>query len=113
MVRKKVCPSCGTTLTQEKYQLYCDNCKTMIDQEKFYPLKITVFHNTTIDDPEHVEDFEFCSWKCVREWLIKNLTKIKKLDFINLPYICQTKRGFSKTQYVDFLDGFLRDFVGV
>lgn len=94
----KVCDKCGSQLTPEKYDEFCDYCKEKITKE--IHLQITTFfkgHDNTRND-------EFCSWKCVFAWL-KNLPYNKeRIQFIALPYInSMVKRDFGK-DYDAFID---------
>jgi len=93
----KVCDKCGSRLTPEEYDEFCDHCKEKISKEVH--LEVTTHFNG--DEWRH--DY-FCSWKCVFAWL-KNLPYDKeRIQFMNLPYInSMLKRNFGK-DYNAFID---------
>ena len=76
-----VCDKCGSELISEKYSHFCDNCKMMTNGDNF---NVQIFWK---GDNKDAEDFEFCSLKCVREWLLKFPYNREEIQFITLPYI--------------------------
>ena len=82
VVPAKVCGECGSVLINEKYEDFCDHCKEKITRE--YPLRITVFFEGHKTD---TQDYQFCSWICLFDWL-KNMTLNKKMiNFLNIDHL--------------------------
>jgi len=62
----KTCERCGTQLTNDVYEDFCDICKEKIpNQDEQYPLRASVFHEGFGD----TTDYEFCSWNCFFDFL--------------------------------------------
>ena len=89
-LRKMVrCPKCGSVLTKEYVVVYCDNCGKEIERGESVSrdLVLSIFYE---DDCDHVDELDFCSWKCLREYLLK-MTKddleASEVGFMTLPFI--------------------------
>jgi hypothetical protein len=83
LTKDEVCPHCGAIKKLARLRVICDNCGKVICEGKqvHAELELTIF----IDFPE-TRSCHFCSWKCVREFLLK---LNEKFDFISLPYLRQ------------------------
>ena len=93
------CEQCGTQLTGEVYEDFCDICKEKIpSQDEQYPLRASVFHEEFGD----TTDYEFCSWKCFFEFLTNFPLNKQTVDFVSLPYISGSTSSFKEE-----LDNFL------
>lgn len=75
-----VCDKCGSILSNEEYDSFCDYCKTKIPEERY---EVGVFWKNH-EDATHLE---FCSLKCARAWLLKFPLNKERVEFIVLPYI--------------------------
>ena len=82
LMKEERCKCCGSLLRRAYVRLICDNCGKVIEEgEAVSPeFELTVFKHR-IDE---AEEKHFCSWKCVREWLLKF---DGDFDFITLPYL--------------------------
>ena len=81
-----VCGKCGSVLTNEEYDNFCDYCKNKVEEVR---TEITVFWK---DSDNHTTRREFCSLKCARTWLLKFPYNKEKVDFITLPYIFEASQ---------------------
>jgi len=90
--KREACEKCGRFIRIIQEASYgCDNCKKPIDdlintgntRYRDY-LEITVFHH----EGAPTERFQFCSWKCVFNFLKKTKTDY----FLSLPFL-----SFEKT----------------
>jgi hypothetical protein len=102
------CPTCRRITIQEEYEVHCDNCDKIITEEMGYPLKAQMFHTG-----HNADQYDFCSWNCVRTWIIKNAKKFKEdptSSFMTIEYVVFSNRAGGK--YPDDFDGFLRSFIG-
>jgi len=79
-----ICEHCGTTLTPREEACFCDNCKNKIPED--ISLHISVFWKGD-DDLNYTTRQEFCSMKCVRDWLLNFPYNKEKVEFITLPYV--------------------------
>ena len=79
------CGECGRFKKEVSPDVYgCDNCQKEIQRQldagKRQHLQMTVFRNPSDSGAEHLE---FCSWKCVLQYL----PKVNSNYFVNLPYL--------------------------
>lgn len=88
-----VCDKCGSQLKSEIYEYFCDNCKMKTSGDIF---NVEIFWK---GDNKDAENLEFCSLKCVREWLLNFPYNKEEVHFVTLPYISN----------VDDLQTFLRN----
>lgn len=103
------CPTCKQMTLSPEDDYFCDNCKKRIRRK--YPLTLTVYMRIELtrtcepedDNPSH----EFCSWKCVREFLSNLPYEKEKVWFINLPDISEQKKKGFDAEYKRFLKEFL------
>jgi hypothetical protein len=65
----------------EEYNHFCDNCKIMTNNDAF---SVEMYWKDESKDSEYLE---FCTLKCVREWLLKFLYNKEEVHFVTLPYI--------------------------
>jgi hypothetical protein len=99
------CKSCGHITEFEKTEEFCDQCKKLIDTNKVYPLRLTVF----VHGAEETYDANLCSWECVKRYLIDNKKKVLKAEFITLPYP-SNPHGNDK-DYASSMEDFFRVFL--
>ena len=82
-----VCEYCGLTKKPEEYDSFCDFCKNKLDPDFDKDTRITIFFK---DKPSGIEGhsyhYEFCSIKCLREFLQKLSLNKKMIEFFALPY---------------------------
>ncbi len=83
----KICEDCGSVLKSEQYDFFCDNCKTKIPSDKYvsgesYTTSILWKNGSCTNG-----DQDFCSLKCVREWLLNFPYNKNEVVSITLPYI--------------------------
>lgn len=76
-----VCDKCGSTLKSEEYDSFCDNCTNKICSKDSF--RVGIFWK----DGSDADDVEFCTLKCMREWLLKFPYNKDLVEFITLPYI--------------------------
>lgn len=76
-----VCDKCGSELKSEEYNHFCDNCKMMANKDTF---NVEICWKCDSKDPE---TFEFCTLKCVREWLLNFPYNKEEVQFVVFPYI--------------------------
>ena len=76
-----VCDKCGSELKSEAYDHFCDNCKMKTSKDTF---NLAIFWK---GDNKDAESLEFCSLKCVREWLLNFPYNREEVKFVTLPYI--------------------------
>ena len=95
---KEKCPYCGRIIKHEKTIIICDNCNQEISSRD-YALEFTIF---PLQDDKEAVHLHFCSWKCLKKFIIKNKTKLATCDFMVLPYL-----------HPYALDEFLKEFLGV
>lgn len=94
----KVCNKCGSQLTTEEYDEFCDYCKDKISKE------IHLEISTCFEGDNNWRHDCFCSWKCVFTWLKNFPYEKERIQFMNLPHInSMMKRDFGK-DYNAFLD---------
>lgn len=78
------CKTCNQITKPKQYSTFCDECNKQIDwnSEKGFPFQVTIFQR------EGSVDKDFCSSKCMFNWLLKNVKKFLKHkdDFITLDY---------------------------
>jgi hypothetical protein len=86
----KVCEDCGSRLTAEKYESFCDHCGAKIDLVE--QVHTTVFYKASATRPM---DREFCSWKCFIEWIVDLPFNVRRVEFISLPILGGSDRSFS------------------
>jgi len=80
-----ICEHCGTTLIHQKEAHFCDNCKVKIP-ENVNNLRISIFWKEDYSC-DHTDRQEFCSMKCVRDWLLNFPYNKERVEFITLPYV--------------------------
>jgi len=98
--KAKKCSKCNHIIKNQEEDIFCDTCQTLVRDKREYELYLTIFFET--DFPEiDSEDHEFCSWKCLKEFLRKlPKEKKKKIGHIYLPDI--SGKDFDK-ELSDFL----------
>lgn len=110
-MRKKIkeatkCDKCGATTSFEQYENVCDQCGKAFPQ-KVQVLRMTMFY------PSHNREArmsEFCSWECVKKYLLKNRKKFQNFAFIDLPHLVMAGYGPHET-YSDKSDNFFGAFM--
>jgi len=96
--KRKVCPCCGHITIEEKSTIVCDNCgKEVPYSENTNFLELGKFYYSDIA----MQRLHFCSWKCLREFIINHKEKLLDCDFMTLPYL-------HREDYENFLKEFLR-----
>ena len=99
----KTCERCGTQLTNDVYEDFCDICKEKIpNQDEQYPLRASVFHEGFGD----TTDYEFCSWNCFFDFLTNFPLNKQTVNFVSLPYISGSASNFKEE-----LDAFLEAMI--
>jgi len=94
---RKRCPCCGRIIKDEKSIIVCDNCgKTVPYGENENFLELSKFYYDA-----DMQRLHFCSWKCLREFIINHKEKLLDCDFMTLPYL-------HREDYENFLKEFLR-----
>ncbi len=73
-----VCDKCGSTLKNEEYEKFCDYCKMKVEGEGF---NITIFHKDISS-----KDEQFCTVKCLKDFLLNFPYNKEEIKFITLPY---------------------------
>ena len=78
--KQESCSTCGSITHFQEVKYFCDVCGKELSN---YELEIHCF-------PEnydlHTDDFNFCSWKCLRVFWKHMKDDLKKYGFIDLPY---------------------------
>lgn len=101
------CKACGQITEGSVEQSFCDNCGKQLPK-KMYPLDFTIFEKAG----EKTGRFEVDTWKCAREYFIKNKARIGRSWFVSLP--SPEFRGNSeRKQYCDSGENFFKDFLCV
>lgn len=77
-----VCKECGSELKSEVHETFCDNCKVKIKED---PFNIDIFWKDHTEDRS--DSLNFCTLKCMKEWLLKFPYNKNEVEFITLPYI--------------------------
>ena len=97
------CDKCGLVIEYERHEEFCDFCEKQISPN--YPLEITLFPH----DSEDAYHASLCSWKCVKNYLIKYKKKILKYNFITMPYLSFGKK--EKKDYIEKGKSFYQEFL--
>jgi len=76
-----ICEHCGTTLKHQEEAYFCDYCKKQFPVDNHHEVCVCygAGHN------QH-HDYEFCSAKCARQWLLE-FPMNKDFWYVNLPPI--------------------------
>lgn len=75
-----ICKECGSELKSKVHETFCDNCKMKIKED---PFNIDIFWK----QHENNDSLNFCTLKCMKEWLIEFPYNKNEVEFITLPYI--------------------------
>ena len=98
------CDKCGLVIKHEEYEEFCDFCEKQTSPN--FPLEITLFPHGA-EDAYHAN---LCSWKCVKNYLIKYKKKILKYNFITMPYLSFGNKK-EKQDYVEKGESFYQEFL--
>jgi hypothetical protein len=80
--KQEVCKSCLETKTRAIYEVFCDNCGTLIETGPTYGSKLsyTVWNNSIEDfDASHKEK-NFCSYECLFNKMRNEQLKNKRIS---------------------------------
>lgn len=97
------CKKCGHTTEHAEFEEFCDQCGKQMNVKDHEFLHLTVF--ITSDEVQHLY---FCSWKCVRAYLVTHCEELQKTHFVSLPYPV----GLGQDSKGDTMANFFKDFLG-
>lgn len=95
----KICEHCGAVLIPAVEVSFCDRCMEKIPENVY--LRVIVFWKDS--GAGSAEDHEFCSWRCVFNWLRNFPYNKDRVSFITLPYIGGSGMIF-KNELIHFLE---------
>ena len=81
-----VCEHCGSIKKPEEYDSFCDFCKNKLNPDYDKTTQITIFFKDSHGAEGHSYHYEFCSIKCLREFLQKLTLNKKLIEFFALPH---------------------------